>query len=242
MPIEKDFMYKKVVALLVVSILSFASEATIFDADQGVEIEDTVTCDLTQESAECGKIIATCIAAATLYGIAQDQITYRYCPEYFTKGFHKDMMDSWQGVFGLDRAKKLFDNNPDNPTLRATIWGVVASWWMGALIGIPVTIACRVGPWPKINYKDIIKPLVCTLGLTGTSALIAGTQAKLGCRKLRYEDVQDSAGFYKNLIAHNTAYIVGPVWSMGLIAYILRTRYELSQQEAFEQQMLERSN
>jgi len=234
-------MYKKILFLLVLSSLNFSYEPKLLDVEQGVEIDETVN-GVMQESMECSKIIATCIAAATLYGIAQDQITYRYCPEYFTKGFHKDMMDSWQGVPVLDRAKKLFDNNPDNPTLRATIWGVVASWWMGALIGIPVAIACRVGPWPKMNYQDVIKPLVCTLGLTGTSAFIAGTQAKLGCRKLRYEDVGDSARFYKNLIAHNAAYITGPAWSMGLIAYILRARYELSKQEAFEQQVLERSN
>lgn len=223
-------------SVFLVGLLSFC---TVYDIHSSFDEEIEVS-DVMQETAEFGKIIATCIAAASWYGIAQDQITYRHCPEYFTKGFHKEMMDSWSEVPGLAQAKKLFDENPDNPTLRATIWGVVASWWMGALIGIPVSIACRVGSWPKMNYKDIIKPLGGTLSLTGMSALIAGTQAKLGRRRLMYDDVEDKKGFYKNLIAHQAAYIAGPIWSLGLIAYILRTRYQLSQQEAFFGHFLQR--
>jgi hypothetical protein len=186
------------------------------------------------EALESGKIIATCIVAASLYGIAQDQVTYRHCPEYFTKNFHKAMMNRWPGRPVLDTAKKLFDNNPDNPTLRASIWGVVASWWMGAIIGVPVTLACRLGSWPKMEYKDLIKPLAYTMGLTGASTLYAGIKEYNNQQQPGYfnlegiDDVKDKLGFTRNLAAHEAAYAAGPVWSIGLIAHILKTRYKLA--------------
>jgi hypothetical protein len=196
------------------------------------------------EILECSKIFAACIAAASLYGVAQDQITYRHCPEYFTQGFHRRMMNRWNGPV-LGTAKQLFDNNPDNPTLRASIWGVIASWWMGALIGIPVTLACRVGPWKKIGYKDLVKPLACTMSLTGANVALVGIQAHqltqgidvewskywLDSHGVNTQGVTDYHGFFTDANAHSVAYLVGPLWSCALTGYLLKYRYELSKND-----------
>lgn len=198
-----------------------------------------------KESVEYGKIMATCVVAASLYGIAQDQVTYRFCPEYFTKGFHKPMMDKYKNDGPVMSAiKNVYHDNPDNPTLRATIWGTLASWWMGAIIGVPVTLACRVGSWPKMNYKDIIKPLACTMGLTGASTAFAGLQAWvlvagtdlswskywLQTKGVNFDGAADTNGFFVDANAHTAAYATGPLWSIGLILHILKTRYNLSKQ------------
>ena len=205
---------------------------------------------VTQELKESAKIYGLSVAAATAYGIVLDQFTYRHCPEYFTKNFHKDMMDRWEGQPILGQAKKLFDNNPNNPTLRAAIWGTVASWWMGAILGVPITLACRLGSWKKLTYKDIAKPMAITMGLTGISSaysgftehkhlqlyekILAQRPANKGLsifyipQNLGLDDVTDAHGFKVNGAAHNAAYLNGPLWSLGLIFYILKKRYDLS--------------
>ena len=64
------------------------------------------------------KIVLLCILSAILYGILQDQVTARVCVEYFTIGHPP--------VF-----------NTESPTLLALGWGVIATWWVGLLLGIP---------------------------------------------------------------------------------------------------------
>lgn len=198
---------------------------------------------VSEELKESGKIVGLCVGSAITYGILHDQITYRMCPEYFTQGFHKNMMDQWTD-FPLNSAKKLFDDNPDNPTLRAALWGTIASWWMGAILGIPITLACRLGSWPKLGYKDIVKPLACSMGMTGATAAFSGLQAHLMIKNadpkaaqyllnrmyVPINGVTDYKGFLTDLCAHEAAYAAGPVWSLALIVHILKTRYQLAQQ------------
>ena len=75
---------------------------------------------------QSAKIILLCIAAAVIYGIVHDQITARVCVEYFTIG-HPD-------IFGTD-----------SPTLLAFGWGIVATWWAGVLIGVPLAFTSLLG-------------------------------------------------------------------------------------------------
>src|SRR5436190_782619 len=61
-------------------------------------------------------IIAMCTGAAIVYGVVHDQVTARVCVEYFTIGHPP--------VFGTD-----------DPTLLGLGWGVIATWWVGAVGG-----------------------------------------------------------------------------------------------------------
>ena len=72
------------------------------------------------------KIAALCIAAAILYGIAHDLITTRVCVEYFTIGH-----------------PPIFQTN--SPTVLAIGWGVLATWWVGAILAVPAVLVSRVG-------------------------------------------------------------------------------------------------
>lgn len=69
-------------------------------------------------------ILATCIASAVGYGIIHDQITARICVEYFTIG-HPPIIGT------------------DDPTLLGIDWGILATWWVGLILGIGLTIAAR---------------------------------------------------------------------------------------------------
>ncbi len=81
------------------------------------------------------KIIVFCIVAAIVYGILHDQVTARVCVEYFTIG-HPPIFHT------------------DDPTLLAFGWGVIATWWMGAILAVPAVLTSRVGSWPKLRHTS----------------------------------------------------------------------------------------
>ncbi len=83
-------------------------------------------------------IVLLCIAMAILYGIVHDQVTARVCVEYFTIG-HPPVFDT------------------DDTTLLALGWGVIATWWVGLGLGIPLAIAARAGSMPK-RGPSIVDP------------------------------------------------------------------------------------
>ena len=83
------------------------------------------------------KIILACIVAAIGYGVIHDQFTARICIEYFTV-FHPPVFVS------------------QSPTLLAIGWGIIATWWVGAVLGLFLAIAARAGARPKLPAKALI--------------------------------------------------------------------------------------
>jgi len=100
------------------------------------------------------KIIGLCILAAIAYGIVHDQITARICVEYFTV-FHPPI---------LGGAK--------SPTVLAFGWGVIATWWVGAMLGVPLALLARAGPWPRLSASDLL-PMIRTLLIVMAACAIA---------------------------------------------------------------------
>jgi hypothetical protein len=100
-------------------------------------------------------IFGMCILASVLYGIVHDQITVRVCLEYFTIG-HPPVFDT------------------QSPTLLALGWGVIASWWGGAILGAMLAFAARLGNRPKYTARMLVKPVVFLLGTMGLFAAISG--------------------------------------------------------------------
>jgi len=86
------------------------------------------------------KIIILATIVTCLYGILHDQVTIRVCPAYFTIGHPT--------VFGLESF-----------TLIALAWGIIATWWCGAILGVVLALVARVGKWPKLSVGYFIKPL-----------------------------------------------------------------------------------
>jgi hypothetical protein len=69
-------------------------------------------------------IVLVSILAAVVYGIVHDQVTARVCVEYFTIG-HPPVFHT------------------DDPTLLGIGWGIIATWWVGAMLGAPLAIVAR---------------------------------------------------------------------------------------------------
>lgn len=100
-------------------------------------------------------VIVLCVASAVIYGIVHDQVTARVCVEYFTVG-HPPVFDT------------------DSPTLLGLGWGIIATWWAGLLLGIPLAIAARAGRRPKRSVRSLLRPIITLLLIMGLCALLAG--------------------------------------------------------------------
>src|SRR5690349_19708677 len=85
-------------------------------------------------SREAAQIVLLPTVAVMAYGIVMDQITIRVCPEYFTIA-HPHIL------------------NTDSLTLLALVWGVIATWWAGAIAGVAFAIAARTGKLPKVTWR-----------------------------------------------------------------------------------------
>ena len=163
---------------------------------------------------EAVKIVALSVLAAIVYGICHDQVTARVCVEYFTIGH--------ASVF-----------NTTSPTLLAFGWGVIASWWMGAFLGIPLAAASRIGAAPKLMASDLVRPVaillivmaICSLlaGLTGYWAASTGLVSLLGRMRERVP-ADRHIPFLADFWAHNAAYAVGFVGGFVLCGYAVYVR------------------
>jgi hypothetical protein len=101
-------------------------------------------------------IVLICIVTSILYGLIHDQITVRISLEYFTVLHPKILPDD------------------TSPTLLALVWGVIATWWVGLILGIILGLACCLGKRPKLSALDLIRPILWLLLIMGLGAALAG--------------------------------------------------------------------
>ena len=164
------------------------------------------------------RIVFLCLFAAISYGILHDQITARVCVEYFTVG-HPPVFDT------------------DSPTWLALGWGILATWWVGLLLGIPAAVVSRVGELPKFDAGRLIRPVCILLGVMGLTSVLAGVAGYLAANAggvwlvepLRSQvPVAKHSAFLADLWAHTAAYAVGIAGGVVLWLWILRSRYRMA--------------
>ncbi|MBV8081642.1 MAG: hypothetical protein JOY86_01515 [Candidatus Eremiobacteraeota bacterium] len=163
---------------------------------------------------EGARIWVLCIAAAVLYGELHDQITARVCVEYFTIGHPP--------VFATD-----------SPTLLALGWGFIATWWVGAILGLMVVACARIGPRPKLSARELLLPLCCLMVGAGLCALIAGIAGYVSARNGGVSldgylgaltPAAKHAAFIADWWAHTTSYAAAFAGSLALSGWIVWRR------------------
>ena len=100
-------------------------------------------------------IIILCVLGSVIYGVAHDMITARVCVEYFTIG-HPKLMES------------------TDPTVLAFVWGVLATWWVGLILGVALAVTTSVGTRPKFPTRTLLKWVTILLLVMGVVASLAG--------------------------------------------------------------------
>src|SRR5262245_60662652 len=159
-------------------------------------------------------IVLTCVLAAVAYGIAHDQVTARVCVEYFTVAHPP--------VFGTD-----------DPTLLGIGWGILATWWVGLLLGVPLAVVARAGSRPKRSAGSLLRPVGCLLAVMAVCALAAGVAGWLlawgGVIFLagpfgRQIPGERHARFLADAWAHSASYFVGVVGGVVVMVRVWRSR------------------
>ncbi len=160
------------------------------------------------------RIILMSITAAVIYGVLHDQITARICVEYFTIG-HPPVFET------------------ADPTLLGLGWGVIATWWAGLLIGVPLAIAARVGNRPKRTVGTLVRPVATLLFSMAVCACLAGIVGWLLARSGAVFLVGSIADrvpadrhvpFLVDLWAHSASYMSGFVGGVLLAVHVWRSR------------------
>lgn len=156
------------------------------------------------------RIILLCVLAAVVYGVAHDQITARVCVEYFTVA-HPD-------IFGTT-----------DPTLLGLGWGVIATWWVGLLLGVPLAVAARADSRHKREPSSLLRPVACLLATMAACAAVAGVIGwALGSTGAVYLLEPFASGIPKErhaaflgvACAHGASYLVGAVGGIAVIAVV----------------------
>lgn len=159
-------------------------------------------------------IVALCVCAAVPYGIIHDQITARICAEYFTIG-HPPVFHT------------------DSPTLLGLGWGVIATWWVGLILGVPLALVAQLGSRPKKTVRSLIKPVMALLGVMAFFAALSGVIGYVLARNHLVYLMEPLASavpadkpvrFLADLWSHLASYIVGFLGGLTLIILIWRDR------------------
>ncbi|VTR97511.1 hypothetical protein [Tuwongella immobilis] len=99
--------------------------------------------------------LAVCLLAFIAYGMLQDQISVRFCPDYFTRA-HAPI----PGV--------------DHPTLLALLWGFLGGWPGGLAAGIAVGLSATIGKRPPRTIRQLRNPLILLLLGMAVNTLLVG--------------------------------------------------------------------
>jgi hypothetical protein len=155
-----------------------------------------------------------CVAAAVVYGVLHDQVTARICVEYFTIG-HPPVFRT------------------EDPTLLGLGWGVIATWWVGLMLGIPLAVAARGGVRPKWGARQLVRPLAVMLACVAGLAVVAGAVGHLAAVRGWMWLVEPMASrvpagrhvaFLTDLWAHLASYAGGFVGGVILCVWVWRRR------------------
>ena len=96
-----------------------------------------------------------CVGSGALRHRSRSIHTARICVEYFTI-FHPPLFAT------------------QSPTLLGIGWGIVATWWAGAIVGLLLLIAARFGSRPQLPAKAFVPLVLRLMGGMSICALVFG--------------------------------------------------------------------
>ena len=160
------------------------------------------------------KIILLSIAAAIAYGIVHDQITARICVEYFSIGHAP--------IFGTE-----------DPTLLGIGWGILATWWVGLVLGVPLAVVARAGRLSNRSAASLVRPIGALMVVSGFGAALAGIIGwvlasrgifRLAGRLAEEVPAEKHVAFLIDGFAHTASYAFGFAGGLVVIAIVWRSR------------------
>lgn len=118
----------------------------------------------------------------------------------------------------------------DDPSLLGLGWGVIATWWVGAILGVPLATVARIGSWPKRSAGALIRPMAVLFACNAIFALIAGSASYIAASNgwlwlegslAEQVPKQQHTGFLIDICAHSASYFGGLVGGIMLMAWVV---------------------
>jgi hypothetical protein len=163
---------------------------------------------------EASRIALFATLAAIAYGVLHDQITAQLCVEYFTIA-HPPVFPT------------------ESPFLLALGWGIVATWWVGLVLGTGLAAAARIGARCRLSLADLRRPILLLMlacaasaGLAGISGalLAAGGPPPVPDHWATVIPPEKLVAFSAVAWAHSASYVAGALGGLFLIGHTVRRR------------------
>ncbi|MEH0152966.1 hypothetical protein V6R21_03695 [Limibacter armeniacum] len=158
-----------------------------------------------------------------VYGILHDQITYSISEEYYTKfKFIQFGLENWGLGQNIGSGK-----NPEiqleNPRFGVTIIGILATWWVGLIIGVFLGLVGFIHKNGNEMFKVTLKAIMVTMGVALITGFIGLLYGQFFLDEVPpYWFLPDHTNDRKSFIAigsmHNFSYLGGLI---GLIAGVI---------------------
>ncbi|TSJ41979.1 hypothetical protein [Fluviicola chungangensis] len=145
------------------------------------------------------KTILLCLFGAIAFGIVHDLVTANICVEYFTIAHPK--------IIGSE-----------DPVYLALVWGVLATWWVGLILGLLMVFFNRLGKHKEVPFsiirRNVIRLLLIMMITSLAAGLIGFILAKAGVIYLVGEFAESISPHKHNAFlavgwAHVSSYIIG---------------------------------
>ncbi|MEM8748719.1 MAG: hypothetical protein AAGF28_00340 [Pseudomonadota bacterium] len=155
-------------------------------------------------------LFAAASLIAGLYGVLHNQISYTVSHEYFS----------------LFKFNQFAIEDQFRNRIGASVVGFYASWWMGALMGIPVSLAALFASTPRrcatlfLGSTVIVVIIALTIGLGGLVFSPFMTPSSGFTSAAEKAGVIDPSAFFRAGTMHDFSYlgsIVGMVIAIGWI-------------------------
>lgn len=145
-------------------------------------------------------LITACVVAAA-YGAVHNQITYTVSPEFFDYHYSKFRIPA-----------DLRDRT------GATLIGVLGTWWMGLVIGVPVFLLALILPGWKAYLKHSLFALVLVVSTAWAIGLVTLTVTRYALEHDEYDQVW---------AMHDFGYAGGGVGLLVAVAYLIVVRVRM---------------
>jgi hypothetical protein len=156
------------------------------------------------------------IALLAGYGMLQDQVSARLCPEYFTV-FHNPI----PGVA--------------DPTLLGVLWGFLGAWWGGLIMGYAAGLTATLGTKnPPLGACELVWPMAAVVAGTAAVTALCGVSVHIHAEAMQvqlpaYFERDVPAERHRGLLVvscyHLAAYAAAVVGSLLLCGWVAAERH-----------------
>ena len=160
------------------------------------------------------KIVGFMILIAIGFGLVHDLVTAHICVEYFSIAH-----------------PPVIPGGP--PVVYALVWGVIATWWMGLILGVLLGLSSRLVRVRQISLNWLIKPVLAMFSVLLVVAMLSGLAGYLSVKYNIFNiSISSPQGISENIypryvfdsFAHGTSYFLGIVGGLVLSGFIVFKR------------------